>query len=35
VRAAKRKVFYQPQAGVVHLEGQTSGTDKIRAKQHR
>src|SRR5207248_1148484 len=28
VRAAKRKVFYQPQARVVHLEGQTGGTDE-------
>ncbi len=28
VRAAKRKVYYQPQARVVHLEGQTQGTDE-------
>jgi GT2 family glycosyltransferase/glycosyltransferase involved in cell wall biosynthesis len=36
VRAAKRKVFYQPQARVVHLEGQTSGTDETAgAKQHQ
>ncbi len=28
VRAAKRKVFYQPQARVVHIEGQTQGTDE-------
>ncbi len=27
VRAARRKVFYQPLARVVHLEGQTQGTD--------
>jgi GT2 family glycosyltransferase len=27
VRAARRKVFYQPQARVVHLEGQTQGRD--------
>ncbi len=27
VRAARRKVFYQPQAKIVHLEGQTQGTD--------
>src|SRR4029079_13793048 len=27
VRAARRKVFYQPKAKVVHLEGQTQGTD--------
>jgi GT2 family glycosyltransferase len=31
VRAARRKVFYQPKAGVVHLEGQTQGTDESRA----
>ena len=28
VRAAKRKVYYQPQARVVHIEGQTQGTDE-------
>jgi GT2 family glycosyltransferase/glycosyltransferase involved in cell wall biosynthesis len=27
VRAAGRKVFYQPRATVVHFEGQTAGTD--------
>jgi GT2 family glycosyltransferase/glycosyltransferase involved in cell wall biosynthesis len=27
VRAARRKVYYQPQATIVHFEGQTSGTD--------
>ena len=27
VRAAGRKVFYQPLATIVHFEGQTSGTD--------
>jgi GT2 family glycosyltransferase/glycosyltransferase involved in cell wall biosynthesis len=27
VRAARRKVFYQPAAEVVHFEGQTSGID--------
>ena len=28
MRAARRKVFYQPQAKIVHLEGQTQGTDE-------
>ena len=27
VRAARRKVYYQPRARIVHLEGQTQGTD--------
>jgi glycosyltransferase involved in cell wall biosynthesis len=27
VRAAGRKVFYQPRAAIVHFEGQTAGTD--------
>ena len=36
VRADKRKVFYQPQARVVHLEGQTSGTDETAGvKRHQ
>ncbi len=30
VRAAERKVFYQPRAVVVHFEGVTSGTDETR-----
>lgn len=28
VRAAGRKVFYQPRAAIVHFEGATSGTDE-------
>ncbi len=28
VRAAGRRVYYQPAATIVHLEGQTSGTDE-------
>jgi glycosyltransferase involved in cell wall biosynthesis len=36
VRAAGRKVFYQPLSTVVHFEGQTSGTDLTRGvKQHQ
>ncbi len=36
VRAAGRKVFYQPLATVVHFEGQTSGTDtSAGAKRHQ
>lgn len=36
VRAAGRKVFFQPLATVVHFEGQTSGTDLTQgAKQHQ
>jgi GT2 family glycosyltransferase/glycosyltransferase involved in cell wall biosynthesis len=36
VRAARRKVFYQPQAKVVHLEGQTQGTDETGGvKRHQ
>jgi GT2 family glycosyltransferase len=37
VRAARRKVFYQPKAKVVHLEGQTQGTDETGAgvKRHQ
>lgn len=30
VRAAGRKVFYQPAATIVHFEGRTSGTDEAR-----
>ena len=33
VRAAGRKVYYQPFATVVHFEGQTSGTDESRRRQ--
>jgi O-antigen biosynthesis protein len=36
VRAAGRKVFYQPFATVVHFEGQTSGTDETTGvKRHQ
>ncbi|MEO8755507.1 MAG: glycosyltransferase, partial [Casimicrobiaceae bacterium] len=36
VRAAGRKVYYQPAACVVHFEGQTSGTDLTSgAKRHQ
>jgi GT2 family glycosyltransferase/glycosyltransferase involved in cell wall biosynthesis len=36
VRAAGRKVFYQPLATVVHFEGQTSGTDPTQGvKRHQ
>jgi GT2 family glycosyltransferase len=36
VRAAKRAVYYQPQARIVHLEGQTSGVDETTGvKQHQ
>jgi len=36
VRAAGRKVFYQPLSTVVHFEGQTSGTDEgSGVKQHQ
>jgi GT2 family glycosyltransferase len=28
VRAARRRVYYQPAARIVHFEGQTSGTDE-------
>jgi GT2 family glycosyltransferase/glycosyltransferase involved in cell wall biosynthesis len=36
VRAARRKVFYQPAAKIVHLEGQTQGTDVIGGvKRHQ
>jgi len=36
VRAAKRKVYYQPQARIVHLEGQTQGTDETGGiKRHQ
>ena len=36
VRAAGRKVFYQPLSTVVHFEGQTAGTDETAgAKQHQ
>ena len=36
VRAAGRKVFYQPFATVVHFEGQTSGTDEASGvKRHQ
>ena len=36
VRAAARKVYYQPQAKVVHIEGQTQGTDGARGvKRHQ
>jgi len=36
VRAARRKVFYQPKARVVHLEGQTQGTDESAGvKRHQ
>jgi len=36
VRAARRKVFYQPQARIVHLEGQTQGTDETGGvKRHQ
>jgi len=36
VRAAGRKVFYQPLSTVVHFEGQTSGTDETGGvKQHQ
>ncbi|HEY3179061.1 MAG TPA: glycosyltransferase [Casimicrobiaceae bacterium] len=36
VRAAGRKVFYQPLSTVVHFEGQTSGTDLTEGvKQHQ
>jgi GT2 family glycosyltransferase/glycosyltransferase involved in cell wall biosynthesis len=36
VRAAGRKVYYQPAATVVHLEGQTSGTDESSGvKRHQ
>ena len=28
VRAARRRVYYQPAAKIVHFEGQTSGTDE-------
>ena len=36
VRAARRKVYYQPQATIVHFEGQTSGTDTASGvKRHQ
>jgi len=36
VRAAGRRVFYQPRATVVHFEGQTSGTDEgAGVKRHQ
>ena len=36
VRAAGRKVFYQPAATIVHFEGQTSGTDLSQGiKRHQ
>ena len=36
VRAAGRKVFYQPHATIVHFEGQTSGTDVSQGiKRHQ
>jgi len=36
VRAAGRRVFYQPMATVVHFEGQTSGTDETAGvKRHQ
>ncbi len=36
VRAAGRKVYYQPFAAVVHFEGQTSGTDETAGvKRHQ
>jgi GT2 family glycosyltransferase/glycosyltransferase involved in cell wall biosynthesis len=36
VRAAGRKVFYQPLATVVHFEGQTAGTDVTQGvKRHQ
>ena len=36
VRAAGRKVFYQPLSTIVHFEGQTSGTDDTSGvKQHQ
>jgi GT2 family glycosyltransferase/glycosyltransferase involved in cell wall biosynthesis len=36
VRAAGRKVFYQPAATIVHFEGRTSGTDEARGiKRHQ
>ena len=36
VRAAGRKVYYQPFATVVHFEGQTSGTDEtMGVKRHQ
>jgi GT2 family glycosyltransferase/glycosyltransferase involved in cell wall biosynthesis len=36
VRAAGRKVYYQPSATVVHFEGQTSGTDETSGvKRHQ
>ncbi|MCC6193000.1 MAG: glycosyltransferase [Burkholderiales bacterium] len=36
VRAAGRKVFYQPAATIVHFEGQTSGTDETSGvKRHQ
>src|SRR5699024_8294287 len=36
VRAAGRKVYYQPAATVVHFEGQTSGTDaSTGVKRHQ
>ncbi|MEP7276078.1 MAG: glycosyltransferase [Betaproteobacteria bacterium] len=36
VRAAGRKVYYQPRSTVVHFEGQTSGTDENSGvKQHQ
>jgi GT2 family glycosyltransferase/glycosyltransferase involved in cell wall biosynthesis len=36
VRAAGRKVYYQPAAVIVHFEGQTSGTDETTGvKRHQ
>ena len=36
VRAAGRKVYYQPFATIVHFEGQTSGTDEtVGVKRHQ
>ena len=36
VRAAGRRVYYQPFATVVHFEGQTSGTDEsVGVKRHQ
>ncbi len=34
VRASGHRVFYQPQATVVHFEGQTSGTDETAGIKH-
>ena len=34
VRASGHRVFYQPQATIVHFEGQTSGTDETAGIKH-